>query len=166
MFSSNTPIQKLPQDKKIEMSMYVTKILIVDDFLPWQRLVLTMFELETDFKIISVASNGLEAVQKAMELQPDVILMDVSMPGMSGIAATRQIRLLSPASRILFLSAHRSSDLIQATFDAGGSGYILKCDSNSDLIPGVRAVLLDRQFVSHTLKGWRESYFFTSLKWG
>ena len=166
MFSSNTPIQKLPQDKKIEMSMYVTKILIVDDFLPWQRFVLTMFELETDFKIISVASNGLEAVQKAMELQPDVILMDVSMPGMNGIAATRQIRLLSPASRILFLSAHRSSDLIQATFDAGGSGYILKCDSNSDLIPGVRAVLLDRQFVSHTLKGWRESYFFTSLKWG
>jgi DNA-binding NarL/FixJ family response regulator len=137
--------------------MSVTTILVVDDFLPWQSFVLTKLELERDFRIISIASDGLEAIQKATELQPDVILMDVSLPRMNGFEATRQIRMLSPASKILFLSGHSSSDLIQAAFEAGGCGYVLKSDSSSDLIPGIRAVLLDQQFVSHSLTRWRDS---------
>jgi DNA-binding NarL/FixJ family response regulator len=137
--------------------MSVTQILVVDDFLPWQRFISQMFESEPDLKITSVASDGFEAVQKAKELQPDVILMDVSLPGMNGFEATRQIRVFSPGSKILFLSEHRGSDLIQAAFDVGGFGYVLKSDSHSDLVFGIRAVLLDRQFVSHSLKNWRRS---------
>jgi len=116
-----------------------------------------MFESEPDLRIITVASDGLEAVQKAKELQPGVILMDVSLPGMNGFEATRQIRIFSPSSKILFLSEHRGPDVIQAAFDVGASGYVLKSDSYLDLVPGVRAVLHNQQFVSQSLADWRQN---------
>lgn len=127
-------------------------ILIVDDALPWQRFVIELFETETDLKIIAISSDGLEAVRKAKEVRPDLILMDINLPGMNGYEAMREIRIFSPASKILFVSEHRSCDLIEAAFDAGASGYVLKSDAYSDLIPGVRAALLDRRFVSRSLK--------------
>ena len=138
--------------------MFVTQILVVDHFLPWQRFVSLMLESAPDLKIISVASDGLEAVQKAQELQPGVILMDVSLPEMNGFEATRQIRIFSPGSKILFLSEHRGSDLIQAAFDVGASGYVLKSDSYVDLVPGIRAVLHNEPFVSQSLTDWRQNH--------
>jgi len=75
--------------------MSVTKILVVDDFLPWQDIVREKLQSEADLKIIATATDGLEAVQKARELQPDVILMDLSLPRMNGFEATRQIRTAS-----------------------------------------------------------------------
>ena len=132
--------------------MPATQILVVDDFLPWQCFIQQMFESETDLKIIATAADGLEAIQKATELQPDVILMDVSLPKLNGFEATRHIRMLSPASLILFLSEHRGPDLIEAAFKAGAWGYVLKADSNSDLFTGIRAILRGQQFVSHSLK--------------
>ena len=81
--------------------MFVTQILVVDDFLPWQRLVSKMFESEPNLKIISFASEGFEADPKAKELQPDVILMDVNLPRLNGIEAARQIRKVAPKSKIL-----------------------------------------------------------------
>ena len=134
--------------------MSVVKILVVDDALPWQRFVTTYFETKTEFKILTVAADGLQAVQKAHELRPDVILMDVSLPGMNGFEATREIRKISPNSKILFLSALGDSAIVQEAFSAGGSGYVLKQDSGMDLIPGIRAILLDQQFVSRSLMGW------------
>lgn len=132
------------------------RILVVDDFLPWQRFVVNLFKTETDLKIIAVASDGFEAVRKAKELWPDLILMDVNLPRMNGYEATREIRIVSPASKILFVTEHRRCELIEGAFDVGASGYVLKSDSYSDLIPGVRAVLLDRRFVSRSLKNWRQ----------
>jgi DNA-binding NarL/FixJ family response regulator len=135
--------------------MSVVQILLVDDSLPWQRFVLTHFQTETEFKVITIAPDGLEAVQKANELRPEVILMDVNLPGMNGIEAARQIRGVSPGSKILFLSMHGDPEIVQAAFDAGGSGYVLKLDFNRDLIPAIRSILLGQQFVSHSLTGWR-----------
>ena len=131
--------------------MSVGRILVVDEFVPWQHLVLGLFESETDLQIISSAVDGTEAVQKAEELQPDLILMDLGLPGMNGIEATSQIGIVSPGSKVLFLTHHREPDLIQAAFDAGASGYVLKSDFNADLIPAVRAVLLGQKFVSRSL---------------
>jgi two-component system nitrate/nitrite response regulator NarL len=131
--------------------MSVTRILLVDDFVPWQPLVLRLLESETDLQIISTAVDGLEAVQKAEELQPDLILMDLCLPGMDGIEATLQIRIVSPGSKVLFLTDHSEPDIVQAAFDVGASGYVLKSDFSADLIPGVRAVLLDQKFVSRSL---------------
>jgi len=126
-------------------------ILIVDDFAPWRRAVQRMFESETDFKIIGAAPDGLDAVQKAAELHPDIILMDISLPGLNGFEATRQIRKASPASRILFLSEKRSPDFINVAFQVGGSGYVLKSDCPEDLLPGLRAILRGEQFMSRSL---------------
>ena len=131
--------------------MSVRRILVVDDFVPWQHLVLRLLESETDLQIISTAVDGTEAVQKAEELQPDLILMDLGLPGMNGIEATSQIGTVSPGSKVLFLTHHGEPDIIQAAFDAGASGYVLKSDFNADLIPAVRAVLFGQKFVSRSL---------------
>jgi DNA-binding NarL/FixJ family response regulator len=133
--------------------MPVVQILLVDDSLPWQRFVLTYFETKPEFNVITIAPDGLEAVQKANELRPEVILMDVNLPGINGIEAARRIRRVSPGSKILFLSLHGDSEIVRAAFDAGGSGYVLKLDFNRDLIPAIRTILLGRQFVSHSLTG-------------
>jgi DNA-binding NarL/FixJ family response regulator len=135
--------------------MSSSQILVVDDFLPWQHFVRELFETESDLNITHFAVDGLEGVRIAEQLQPDVILMDVNLPVMNGLEAARKIRTFSPHSKVLFLSEHRSPDVIQAAFDIGASGYVLKSDSNSDLIPGVRAVIRGQQFVSHSLKDWR-----------
>jgi DNA-binding NarL/FixJ family response regulator len=103
------------------------------------------------------AGDGLEAVQKAKEVQPGLILMDVTLPEMNGIEATRLIHILCPGSKVLFLSEHRDSAVIQTAFDVGASGYVLKSDSSADLIPGIRSVLLGQQFVSRSLAEWREN---------
>ena len=132
--------------------MPVKQILLVDDSLPWQRFVREMFESEADLKIIATATDGSEAIQKARELQPDVILMDISLPGLNGFEATRQIRRLSPASKILFLSEHSSTDLIEAALQVGGSGYVSKSNCRSHLLTAIRVILRDQQFVSRRLR--------------
>jgi len=111
-----------------------------------------MFESEADLKIIATATDGSEAIQKARELQPDVILMDISLPGLNGFEATRQIRRLSPASKILFLSEHSSTDLIEAALQVGGSGYVWKSNCRSHLLTAIRVILRDQQFVSRRLR--------------
>jgi DNA-binding NarL/FixJ family response regulator len=131
--------------------MSVGRILVVDDFVPWQHLVLRLLESQTDLQIISSAVDGTEAVQKAEELQPDLILMDLGLPGMNGIEATRQIAMVSPGSKVLFLTHHSEPDIVDAAFDAGAYGFVLKSDCNADLIPAVRAVLLGQEFVSRSL---------------
>lgn len=136
--------------------MSTTKILVVDDFHPWHQFALEILKHEKNLTIVAFASDGREAVEKAVQWQPEIILMDVSLPVMSGFEATGRIREASPNSRILFVSEHRGSDLIQMAFDVGGSGYILKSDSNSDLLRGVRAVLRGEQFVSKSLGAWRK----------
>jgi len=132
--------------------MPVKQILLVDDSLPWQRFVREMFESEADLKIIATATDGSEAIQKARELQPDVILMDISLPGLNGFEATRQIRTLSPASKILFLSEHSSTDLIEAALQVGGSGYVWRSNCRSHLLTAITVILRDQQFVSRRLR--------------
>lgn len=143
--------------RSIRLGMSITRILVVDDFVPWHHFVSYLIDSESDLQITSVAYDGLDAVQRAKELQPDLILMDLSMPGMNGIDATRQILIHSPRSKVLFVSEQRDSELIRAAFEVGACGYALKSDSNSDLILGIRTVLLGQPFVSCSLTNWREN---------
>lgn len=128
------------------------RILAVDDYAPMQRFISELFEHESDLNIVAMASGSWEALQIAKQLQPDVILMDVSLPEMNGIEATQRIRELAPQSRVLFLSEHRGRDIIEAAFAAGGMGYVLKSDALGDLIPGVRAILRGEQYLSRSLR--------------
>jgi len=131
--------------------MPVTRILVVDDFLQWQRLVQVLLEGREDLKIIAAASDGLAALQKAEELQPDLILMDIGLPRLNGIEAARQIRRLSPNSRILFCSQESSLEVVEEALRLGAQGFLTKSDAASELLLSVQAVLQGRQYVSRRL---------------
>lgn len=111
-----------------------------------------MLEPETDFKVIAIANDGREAVEKASHSQPELILMDISLRQLNGFDAARHIRASSPTSKIVFLAERDGSDFIDAAFQAGALGYILKSDAHSDLLAGIRAVLRGQRFVSRSLK--------------
>ena len=98
-------------------------------------------------QVIGEASDGLEAVQKAEELQPDLIVLDLGLPTLNGMEAARRIRKLSPESKILFLSQESSPDVVQEALRVG-LGYVVKMRAGSELLAGLEAVLQGRHFVS------------------
>lgn len=126
---------------------------MVDDFVPWRRFVSSLVEKEPSWHVVCEASDGLEAVLRAEELKPDLILLDIGLPKLSGIEAARQIRKLAPNSKILFLSANDSSDIAGEALSTGASGYVVKSDAGSELLRAVEAVFQGKRFVSSILKG-------------
>jgi DNA-binding NarL/FixJ family response regulator len=128
-----------------------TRILVVDDFADWRRYVLEKLRENRGWQVIDVASDGLEAVQKAEELLPDLILLDIGMPELDGIEAARHIRKVSPKCKILFLTQELDADVARAALSAGGHGYVIKSDAEGELFAAVEAVLLGKTFVSARL---------------
>jgi DNA-binding NarL/FixJ family response regulator len=110
-----------------------------------------MIEEDPGLQVIHEASDGLEAVQMCQELQPDLVLLDVRLPKLSGLEAARQIRVVSPDSKILFLSVMPSQDLMLEAMRIGAAGYITKVDALRDLLPAVRAAVADQEFLSFTI---------------
>ena len=133
--------------------MAVTRVLVVDDFLPWHSLVRAMLATKKGLEIVGIAFDGLEAVQKAEQLQPDLILLDIGLPTLNGIEAARRIRKLSPNSKILFVSQECSAEVVDEAFRLGARGYLLKFDAVRELLRAVDAVLRGQRFVSRRF-GW------------
>ena len=127
------------------------RILVVDDFEPWRRILCSRIGKQAGLHVIAEASDGIEGVQKAQQLKPDVILLDVSLPRLNGIAAARQIRSLVPQSKILFLSQESSSDVVQEALSIG-SGYIYKIRATEDLLPAMESVICGNEFLSSSLR--------------
>jgi len=136
------------------------RILLVDDFQPWRSFVASLLQKNPEWQIVGEVSDGLEAVQKAEELQPDLIVLDVGLPKLNGIEAAQSIRKVAPKSKILFLSENRSSDIAAAALSAGGHGYVVKSDGGSELLVAVEAVLQGKRFVSSTFT----SFDFTNIE--
>lgn len=107
-----------------------------------------MLRIQEDLQLIGEVSDGLEAVQKAHELQPDLILLDIGLPKLSGIEAARRMRGLTPQSRILVVSEHRSRDIAEEAMRAGVDGYVVKFVAYRDLLSAIRIVLQGSQFIS------------------
>jgi DNA-binding NarL/FixJ family response regulator len=128
------------------------RILIVDDFEPWRRKVCELLQWRPDLQIICEVSDGAAAVQKACELKPDLILLDIGLPKLNGIEAARQIHKLVPQSKILALSQEIDSDVAHELLSVGVLGYVAKVRAESDLRAAVEAVLLGEQFVSSDSK--------------
>jgi two-component system nitrate/nitrite response regulator NarL len=128
--------------------MPFVRVLIVDDFELWKGFLIARLQEQAELCVVGFASDGLMAVQKAEELQPDLILLDICLPKMDGIEAARQIRKRSPKSKILFLTVNDDEDVVRAAFGAGGCGYVLKSDAATDLLAGMTAVVQGKQFVS------------------
>jgi len=125
-------------------------ILLVDDFEPWRRFVCSIVQKEPGLQLICEASDGLEAVLKAEELKPDLILLDIGLPKLNGIEAARQIRQLSPSSKIIFLSQETSLDVVQEALGTGASNYVYKARAQSDLLPAIDAALRVLAFLAVT----------------
>ena len=123
------------------------KILIVDDFEEFRRLVGALLMPETEFQVAE-ASDGLEAIRKAKELQPDLILLDIALPRLNGLEVAKRIREFAPRTKILFLSGESSPDVVREALSLGALGYVHKPELQSDLMPAIEAVLKGEQFVS------------------
>ena len=134
--------------------MSVIRVLIVDDFEPWVRFIMTLLEDNHDIKIVATASDGLEAVEKACNLQPDLVLMDIGLPALNGIDAARQITSLTPRAKILFVSQYADPQVVRTALGAGGRGYVVKSTGAQELLCAVEAVLLGKQYVSRRLNGF------------
>jgi CheY-like chemotaxis protein len=108
--------------------------------------------MRPEWQVIAEAADGLDAIQKAEELKPDLIVLDIGLPKLNGIEAARRIRQFSPGSKIVFLSQHNDLDVVQAALSTGALGYVHKTDAESELLAAVDAVLRGKQYVSGSLK--------------
>jgi len=126
------------------------RILLVEDFQPFRKLIRTLLDRKPGLQIIAEATDGQEAVHQAAELKPALILLDIGLPSLNGLDAARQIRELSPDSKILFVSQEFSPEIVQEAMNLGASGYVLKRRLASDLLPAVDAVLRGETFISTT----------------
>src|SRR5258707_14024725 len=130
-----------PTDEKAGECMSSVRVLVVEDHEPFRRFVCSTLEKRPEWQIVGQASDGLEAVQKAEELQPDLIVLDLGLPTLHGIEATRQIRKVAPECKILFVSQESSGDVVREAFSLGALGYVVKAHAGSELLPAVEAVL-------------------------
>ena len=124
------------------------RILVADDHQVVRTGLRALLESKTGWQVCAEASNGREAVEKAGELRPDVAVLDIGMPLLNGVEATRQIRKLSPQTEILILTMHDSEQLVQEVLAAGAHGYILKDDADRNLIAAVDALRRHKPFLS------------------
>jgi len=113
------------------------RVLLVDDFAAWRKYVRSVLQQRENFDVVGEAADGEEAIEKATELQPDLILMDVAMPKMNGIEAAKRIRDSAPNSKILFFSVETSDELAEAALAAGGQGYIVKSEVRAKLLAAI-----------------------------
>jgi DNA-binding NarL/FixJ family response regulator len=124
------------------------RVLIVDDHAFIRRGVQTILNPFPEWEPCGEADNGNEAIRLAAELKPEVIIMDVSMPGLNGIEATRVIRKTQPDMKIVLLTLHESPDLVRMAFRAGVRGYLLKTDAEQELVRALNVVLGEGSYIS------------------
>lgn len=116
------------------------RVLVADDHVVMREGICLLLEAEPDIKVVGQANDGQEALEKAQKLIPDVVLMDITMPGMSGLEATRQLRAALPETQILALTMHEGDEFFFRMLQAGASGYVLKGASPDELLSAIRAV--------------------------
>jgi DNA-binding NarL/FixJ family response regulator len=127
------------------------RILVADDHPIVRAGLRTLLESRPGWQVCAEAENGREAVEKAAKLKPDVAVLDISMPLLNGIEATRQLRKVSPETEILILTMHAADQMVQQALEAGARGYILKDDADRNLLAAVDAVRRHRPFLSSRL---------------
>jgi DNA-binding NarL/FixJ family response regulator len=130
------------------------RVLVVDDFKPWLSAVNAVFANEVGVQIVGTAVDGPEAIARAEVLRPDLILMDISLPFMSGIEAAWQIIDLVPDIKIIFLTERTEPELVQAAFAVGGRGYVLKSSARCELLSAIKAVVEGKRYIARDLGGY------------
>lgn len=131
--------------------MSVITIILADDHNIVRQGIRALLEEEPDFKIVGEASEGLETVNMVKQLNPDVLVLDLMMPGINGIEVTQQVKRHSPQTRIIILSMYSNEAYVVETLKKGVSGYVLKGSTGSDLIKAIREAIAGRYYLSYPL---------------
>jgi DNA-binding NarL/FixJ family response regulator len=127
------------------------RILIADDHAIVRAGIRALLQLYPDFEVVGEAADGYEAILQTRRLQPDIVLMDIGMPGMDGLAATREIVRVAPRTRVLILSQHENREYVMPALRAGASGYVLKRAPDETLIRAIRAVYAGETYMDPRL---------------
>jgi DNA-binding NarL/FixJ family response regulator len=125
----------------------------VDDSQPFRSVTASILEKYPGSQIVGVAFDGQEAVRKAQELKPDLVVLDIGLPKLNGIEAARQIRSVSPDSKILFFTGNDYPQIVREALEAGTGGYVIKVDGAGELLAAIEAVLQGKRYVSKRLAG-------------
>jgi DNA-binding NarL/FixJ family response regulator len=127
------------------------RILVVDDHEVVRRHLCRVIQSQPDMEVVSEAGDGKHAIESASELHPDVILLDIGLPGLDGFTTARHIRSVAPTSEILFVSQHDTTQMVREALRAGARGYVVKVDALNELVPAVHAVSEKKQYISARL---------------
>ena len=125
--------------------------MVVDDFEPFRGFVRTALQANAEWQIVAEASDGLQAVQKAEQLKPDLILLDIGMPSLDGIEAAKRISKLVPNAKILFVTQENDPDVAAIALSNGAKGLVLKVNAHRELLPALEAVLAGKRFIGSGL---------------
>ena len=128
------------------------RILVVDDFEPWRQHICSMLQTGPGLRVVAEVADGLEAVRKAQELEPDLILLDIALPNLNGIEAANRICQVAPGARIIFVTQNSDKEVVRAALSTGAHGYVLKTDAGSQLLTAVAGVVDSDDFVSSGIK--------------
>ena len=126
----------------------VIKTLLVDDHALLRKGVALLLQEENEIRVVGEANNGEEALAQVKELKPDIVVMDISMPKLNGIEATKQIVATSPQSKVIALSIHSAKHFVEGMLDAGAAGYLLKESLPEELVLAIRAVMDNKMYLS------------------
>ena len=132
---------------------FPVRILVVDDFEPWRQHICSLLQTRPELRVIAEVADGSEAVQKAQELEPDLILLDIGLPNLSGIEAAIRIRQVAPDARIIFVTQNSDKEVVRKALSTGAQGYVLKTDAASELFTAVAGVVGGDDFVSSGIEG-------------
>jgi len=133
------------------MDIPSVRMLVVDDIERWRLFVRATLGQMPGVMVVGEASDGIEAINKARELEPDFVVLDIGLPNLNGIEVARQIRKVLPESKIVFLTENHCCDLAEEALNAGANAYVLKSCAAQELMPAVAAVLENQQFLSANL---------------
>jgi DNA-binding NarL/FixJ family response regulator len=120
--------------------------MIADDHEVVRRGLVSLLQAQPDWQVCSEAGDGREAVEKALQLRPDILILDIGMPSLNGLEATRQILKVNPGARILILTLHDSDQVVREVLNAGARGFVLKSDAARDLVAAVEALRHDKNY--------------------
>jgi DNA-binding NarL/FixJ family response regulator len=139
------------KQERIISEQPIVRFLVVEDFADWRTYIAERLREIRQLSVIHYAADGLEAVRQAAELKPDLILMDIGLPGLNGIEAARQIRELVPQSKVIFVTTEKCASVVREALSLGAAGYVLKTAIDRDLLDAVEAVMSGKRFVSQQL---------------
>lgn len=125
---------------------------MVDDYEPFLRFICSVLGDEAGLQIVGEVSDGWEAVRRAEQLKPDLILLDIGLPNLNGFEVARRVRELTPDAKIIFISQESCPEIIRAALDLGAWGYVVKAQAGVDLLRAVEAVLLGKRFISSPIE--------------